>query len=259
MVSLALKKRNPGCLLLPPRVDFAVLARPFIHGGAMIQHSIATNVRELTERMRLRGRAATGLTREAFKKSRPDTDAVLNAEMKAAFNVRDARAVRSWRLGVPSDRLAMRLTNLMRGFELHVKGGAINPRGSRALLIPINTRMGSRIGTKKFYAMIDWLRREKLTVIKGNILYVKPVMNTSRRGGVAAGTRVNKRFRARFQGSLKRPSGFDIKLNAEGLTPIAVLKRSVSMRARFDMDRIIDQRILPIVIRKIGAEFQAAR
>jgi hypothetical protein len=224
----------------------------------MIKHSIATNVKELADRLHLKAKAANGLTREAFRKSRPDTDTVLNAEMKSAFNVKDARAVRTWRLGVPRDRLAMRLTNMMKGFELHVKGGTINPRGARALLIPINTRLGSRIGTKKFYAMIDWLRREKLTFIKGNILYVKPIMNTSRRGGVAAGTRVNKSFRSRFQGTLKRPSGFDIKLNAEGLTPIAVIRRSVSMRARFDMDRIVDQRIMPIVIKRIGEEFRAA-
>jgi hypothetical protein len=130
-------------------------------------------------------------------------------------------------------------------------GGSIAPRNAaRALLIPINMAQGTRIGAKKFYKLIDWLRREKLTIIKNGILYVRPPMNTSRRGGVAIGTRVSKKFRARFSGG-RRPSGFDIKLNEHGLTPIAVVRRSISLRKRWDMPALVRRRILPLILEGI--------
>jgi len=108
-----------------------------------------------------------------------------------------------------------------RWFKVHVEGGSIVARTApRAVLVPINTRFGMRLSTKRFYKLIDWLMREKLTLVKDGILYVKPVMNTSRRGGVAVGSRVSKSFRAKFQGSKRRPSGFDIKLNEQGLLAV---------------------------------------
>jgi hypothetical protein len=149
--------------------------------------------------------------------------------------------------------------NMARGFGLHVTGGTISPKGRSKLLIPINTRFGSRIGLKKFQTLVVRLRHDGLTVIKGNVLYVRVPMNTSRRGGVAAGSRVQKRFRTRLQGTLKRPSGFDIKLNPEGLTPIAVLRPSVALRARFNMDRIARQRIVPVVLDSIRTEIENLR
>jgi hypothetical protein len=162
---------------------------------------------------------------------------------------------RAWRLAVPaSGELKLIITNLMRGFGLHVTGGTIFPKGRSKLLIPINTRFGSRIGTAKFANLVVRLRHAGLVVIKGNILYVRVPMNESRRGGVAVGTRVQKKFRSFFQGSKRRPSGFDIKLNPEGLTPIAVLRPSVALRKRFDMDRIARDRIIPVVLDSIRSE-----
>lgn len=230
-----------------------------IVGRTMITVNMRADIAALQAAIAADKRMMERAAKQAMRKARPATNAVLNDEMGKAFNVKDARAMRSWRLAVPSDRASMILTNLMRGFSVHVTGGTILPKRGRALLIPINTRMGTRIGTKKFYQMIDWLQREKLTVILGNKLYVKPVMNESRRGGVAVGTRVNKRFRSRFQGSSKRPSGFDIKLNAYGLTPIAIIRPSITLRARFNMDRIVRDRIIPVIIDQIGSEVDAMR
>lgn len=221
----------------------------------MLSFNVRSNVDAFTRVLKANKEKAERAARDGLRKARPLTDNVLASETKAAFNVKDQRMLRSWRTSVPSGELKLVLVNLMRGFSLHAQGGTIAPRSGRALLIPINTRMGTRISTKKFYKLIDWLHREKLTFVKGNILYVKPPMNTSRRGGVGAGTRINKKFRSRFQGTKRRPSGFDIKLNENGLTPIAVIKRSISMRKRFDMERIVRTRLLPIVLRSIGDEF----
>jgi hypothetical protein len=225
----------------------------------MITVNIRTNIAALQAAISADKRMMERATKQAMRKARPATDAVLNSEMGKAFKVKDARAVRSWRLAVSKDRAAMILTNLMRGFSMHVTGGTIRPRHGRALLIPINTAGGTRIGTKKFYNMIEWLQLRKLTVILGDKLYVKPVMNESRRGGVGVGTRVNKRFRSLFSGSYKRPSGFDIKLNAYGLTPIAIIRSSIRLRARFNMDRIVRDRIIPVIINQIGSEVDAFR
>lgn len=221
--------------------------------------NMRTNIADLQAAIAADRRLMDKAIKEGMRRARPQTDAVLNEEMNKAFKVRDPRALRSWRIAVAKDRPAMILTNLMRGFGLHVTGGKIMPRRGRALLIPINTRMGTRIGTKKFYQMIDWLQREKLTVILGDKLYVKPLMNESRRGGVAAGTRVQKRFRSRFQGSSKRPSGFEIKLNAYGLTPIAIIRSSITLRPRFDMNRIARERVVPIILQNIEAYIQEQR
>lgn len=217
----------------------------------MLSFGIRTNVEELARGFRANKPATTRAIRDALRKSRPLTDGVLATETRAAFKVRDQRMMKSWRLAVPRDELKLIITNLMRGFKLHTTGGTISPRSRRVLLIPINTRLGTRIGTKKFYQMIDWLQREKLTVVKDGILYVKPPTNTSRRGGVAPGSRVQKRFRTRFQGSKRRPSGFDIKLNPDGLTPIAVMRRSIRLPKRLDMDRIVRTRIIPIILREL--------
>ena len=226
----------------------------------MIISGLRTNVQQLVREYRVRTDDARTAIRRGIRNARPQTDAILNQETRSAFNVRDARMQRSWRLAVPSSgEVKLIIVNLMRGFRLHVTGGVISPKGGSKLLIPINTRFGTRIGTKKFYKMIDWLRREKLTVIKGNLLYVRVPMNESRRGGVAAGTRVQKRFRTSFQGSKRRPSGFDIKLNPEGLTPIAVLRPAVTLRARFDMQRIATTKIIPVLLDSIRTELASLK
>lgn len=225
----------------------------------MDRFNVRTNVDQLARQFKARKEQADRSTRTALKKARPLTDNVLNTETRAAFKVRDQRMLRTWRLAVPSGEMKLVIVNVMRGFKLHAQGGTIAPRSRRALLIPINTRFGTRISTKKFYKLIDWLQREKLTFVRGNILYVKPPMNESRRGGVAPGTRIQKRFRSRFQGSRKRPSGFDIRLNEQGLTPIAVIRSSIRLHKRFDMPRIVRARILPIVMRSVAEEFAKLR
>lgn len=175
----------------------------------------------------------------------------LKAELTSAFNVKQDRFLRTWRIGVRSSgNGTMIIENVMKGFTLHANGGFIGPRKS-AVLIPINTIAGSRIGAKKFYQLIDWLMKEKLTIIKNGVLYVKPPMNQSGRGGFAAGTRVQKKFRNRFSGSSRRPSGFDIELNEHGLTPIALVRRGVSLRKRIDMPSIISKRVIPLVLKGI--------
>jgi len=226
----------------------------------MITVSIRSNVADLVKQYARRADQAREAARRGARNARPRTDAILNQETEAAFKVRDPRMRRAWRLWVPSSgELKLVIMNLMRGFGLHVTGGTVFPKGRSKLLIPINTRLGTRIGLKKFQTMVVRLRYDKMTVIKGNILYVRVPMNTSRRGGVGIGTRVQKSFRTRFQGTLKRPSGFDIKLNPEGLTPIAVLRPSVALRKRFDMDRIVRQRIVPVVLDSIRSEFENLR
>lgn len=183
----------------------------------------------------------------------------LQAEMKTAFNVKQDRFLRTWTISTSEKPGTIIIRNKAKGFSLHAMGGSIGPRSGSALLIPINTVGGSRIGAKKFYKLVDWLRQNKLTFIKNGILFVKPLMNTSRRGGVAIGTRVSKKFRSKFQGSLKRPSGFEIKLNEQGMTPIAVIKRGITMRKRFDMEGLARKTLVPIVLASIGAELAKAK
>jgi len=224
----------------------------------MFTFNVRSNIAELQAQFAANKREMARAIRDGFRASKEPVREVLKQEARSAFKVRDPRMDRTWRVST-SRAPSLIVRNLMRGFGLHVTGGTIMPKRGRALLIPINTRGGTRIGTAKFYRMIDWLRREKLTFAKDGILYVKPLMNTSRRGGVAAGTRVNKKFRTKFQGTKKRPSGFEIKLNAEGLTPIAVIRRSVTLRKRFDMDSIARNKLIPIIIKNIANEIEVGR
>ena len=183
----------------------------------------------------------------------------LQAEMKSAFKVKQDRFLRTWTISTNELPRTIIIRNKAKGFSLHATGGSIGPRSGSAVLIPINTIGGSRIGAKKFYKLIDWLRQNKLTFIKNGILWVKPLMNTSRRGGVAIGTRVSKKFRSKLQGSLKRPSGFEIKLNEHGLTPIAIVRRSITIRKRFDMEGLVRKTLVPIVLNSIGAELEKTK
>jgi hypothetical protein len=219
-----------------------------------MRFSVRNNVEQVMSDFARRQSGSLEAMKRGLRKARPQTDRVLTDEVRTVMKVRDPRMDRSWRLGVIDNGMTLRISNLMRGFEMHVTGGTIGPKRGSALLIPINTYLGAHIGVKKFYRLIDELRREKLTVIRNNILYVRVPMNTSRRGGVAAGSRVQKQFRRRFQGSKRRPSGFSIRLNAEGLTPIAIIKRSINMRARFDPQSVTQRRILPIVVAAVRAE-----
>ncbi len=194
--------------------------------------------------------------RDGMRDARPQTDRIMQGETARAFKVKPgSKMQRSWRgrvIDEKTDNPKLQITNLARWFKIHTTGGTITPKSApRAVLIPINTRLGARIGTKKFYKLIDWLMQEKLTFIKNGILYVKPVMNTSRRGGVAAGSRVNKRFRTRFQGSQRRPSGFEIKLNEHGLTPIAIIRSSITMKRRMDLNALTRAKLLPVVSRAV--------
>ena len=206
-----------------------------------------------------RKQIAQGIAR-GLKQARPRTDQILREETRKAFKVASPRMEKAWRIRLidgetPAPKLE--ITNLAKWFKIHTTGGSFGPRSQRAMLVPINTRFGSRIGTKKFYQLVAWLMREKLTLIKNGILYVKPPMNTSKRGGVGVGTRVSKKFRAKFQGSLKRPSGFDIKLNEHGLTPIAVLRSKISLTKRFDFEGIVRSRVLPVLANNIQANLTA--
>ena len=193
---------------------------------------------------------------EGMREARPQTDAIMRDETKRSFKVvPGSKLERSWRgkvedAGTANPKLV--ITNLAKWFAIHTEGGVIGRRSTpRAILIPINTRLGTRISTKKFYRMVAWLMQAGLTVIKDGRLYVKPPMNTSRRGGVAVGSRVSKKFRAQFQGSAKRPSGFDIKLNAEGLTPIAIIRTRIAMPKRMNLNGITQEKLLPVESREI--------
>lgn len=204
------------------------------------------------------GQRAVRAMREGMRDARPQTDAIMAAETAKAFVVRHgSKMQRAWRGRVADGKTnnpKLVITNLAKWFGIHVRGGTIGPRTTpRAILVPINTRGGTRIGTKKFYRLVEWLMREKLTLIKDGILYVKPPRNESARGGVKPGSRVQKRFRARFQGSAKRPSGFEIKLNDKGFTAIAVVRTSITMRKRMDLPTITRQKLLPVVKKAVLA------
>lgn len=223
----------------------------------MIVVNVRSNIAELQARIAVRKRVMARAIPAGMRDAKPAVRTALQEEQRIHFNVKQARFERTWRIGVKTTPGVMIITNVMKGFSLHALGGTISPRHGQALLIPINTSAGTRIGAKKFYQLIDWLRREKLTVIKNGILYVRPLMNTSRRGGVAVGTRVSKKFRTKFSGSFKRPSGFDIKLNEHGLTPIAVVRRSINMRKRWDMPSIVQRRLLPLILDAIERRARA--
>lgn len=221
----------------------------------MFDMNIRTSISKLQTDFAIEKERMARAVKQGMRDAKMPIRSALQAELKSAFNVKQDRFLRTWRIGVRSAGTGtMIIENVMKGFTLHATGGFIGPRKS-AVLIPINTAAGSRIGAKKFYQMIDWLMQEKLTIIKDGVLYVKPPMNESRRGGVAVGTRIQKKFRQRFSGPRKRPSGFDIKLNEHGLTPIALVRRGVSERKRIDMPSIISKRIVPLVLK--GIQLQA--
>lgn len=222
----------------------------------MIIVNARSNIAELQVRIAARKRVMERAIPAGMRDAKPAVRAALQEEQRTHFNVKQQRFERTWRIGVKSAGV-MIVTNIMKGFSLHALGGTISPRRGQALLIPINTAAGTRLGAKKFYKMIDWLRREKLTIIKNRILYVRAPMNASRRGGVAVGTLVQKKFRFRFSGTVRRPSGFDIKLNEHGLTPIAVVRRSISLRKRWDMPEVVQRRLLPLILDAIEQRARA--
>jgi len=215
-----------------------------------------SNIAELQARIAVRKEKMQRFTKEGMRDAKPAVRAILQDEQTKRFNVKQTRFLRTWRIGVKSPH-TMIVENIMKGFGLFATGGAIGPRRGRALLIPINTASGTRIGAKKFYQLIDWLHQEKLLVAKNGVLYVKPPMNTSRRGGVDVGTRLNKKFRQRFSGSDRRPTGFDVVLNTEGLTPIAIIRRSITQKKRWDTESIVRSRIIPTILQSIEARAKA--
>lgn len=195
--------------------------------------------------------------RAGMRASKAEVKQALGREMRKAFKVKKPQfADRTWRISTANSQMEIRSLVKWLGAQ---GGSRIFPKGHRALLIPINTYLGTRITTKKFYKIIDWLYREKLLVFKNGIAYAKPIWNESRRGGVAAGSRINQKFRSKFQGTLKRPSGFslaDIKvIDGDRLVPIAVVRRSIKMPKRFLLEDVARRHLLQIVTRHIQKEF----
>ena len=201
------------------------------------------------------GKAAVATkVRQGMRNAKPEVKHVLGQEMRRAFKVQKPQfADRTWRIA--TDNSAITITNLVR-WLLSQSGTTISARG-KALLIPINTYLGARIGTKKFYKLVDWLRQNKMSIIKDGVLYANPIWNTSKRGGVGVGTRINKQFRARIQGSIKRPSGFDVSpafMREDRLIPIAIIRKSIRMPKRFSLPDTANQSLIGIVRRHIEAE-----
>lgn len=183
---------------------------------------------------------------------------ILKRETAQAFSARPgSRIMSSWRIAVEGrgEAAEFRAYNKAPWFYTHVEGARIGPRRGSKLAIPINTRLGTRITNDKFRKLLSDLRASGQTVIKNDVVYIKPVLNKSRRGGVAKGSRVNKKFRRKVQGSIKRPSGFE--LNGTRLAPIAVLKSGITMRKRFDADRVLKSRMLPEATRLVLARLDA--
>ena len=198
--------------------------------------------------------AVASKVRQGMRNSKREVKGVLGNEMRRAFKVRKEQfAERSWRIS--TDNNAMTIRSLVKWLGAH-EGSTISARG-KALIIPINTYLGTRIGTKRFYKLVDWLRQNKLSVIKDGVLYANPVWNTSKRGGVGVGTRINKKFRATIQGSLKRPSGFSVSPafeRADRLIPIAIIRRNISMKKRFSLSDIASRSLVSIVTKHIQEE-----
>ncbi|MEK6537259.1 MAG: DUF6441 family protein [Actinomycetota bacterium] len=225
----------------------------------MITIDVRSNIAQLQAQIAAEKRRMERAVKAGMAKAKEPLRAAVQAETKNVFKVKQPSFLRTWTVSANTVPGTIIIRNKAKGFSLHALGGSIGPRKGSALLIPINTAGGSRIGQKKLYKLLSWLRERNMTLFKNGILYVKPPMNTSRRGGVAIGTRVQKGFRRRLSGTFERPSGFDIKLNAQGLTAIAVVKRSITMRKRFDMDRLARNTLVPIVISSIAAELARSK
>lgn len=223
----------------------------------MIRIDIRDNLKDVMRDLQrtLGPQAMAARIRTGMRAAKPEVKAVMAQETRRAFHVAKPQfADRAWRVSTQDQALIVR--SMAPWMGIHVTGGVVRPKGHSKLLIPINLLTG-RITTKKFFRLVDALQRDGLTVIKGGVLYVKPVWNTSRRGGVAPGTRLNKRFRARISGSHKRPSGFAAvwrDVGGERLIPIAVLKSAITMRQRLDLPGIARQRLVPIVLRHVQSE-----
>lgn len=220
----------------------------------MITVGMKWNIDQLKAQFAADTRRMERAVKAGMKSAKEPLRAALQAETRRVFHVKQEGFLRTWTISADTVPGTIIIRNKAKGFSLHALGGSIGPRKGSAVLIPINTAGGTRIGQKKLYSILRWLRDRNLTVLKNGILYVKPVMNTSRRGGVAIGTRVQKSFRRRLSGTFERPSGFDIKLNEHGLTAIAVVKRSITIRKRFDMEGLARKTLVPIVLNSIAAE-----
>lgn len=191
--------------------------------------------------------------KRGFDSAKPAVKSALESEMMSVFKVKRGGFAKSWRVST-SGQLGngapvMRIFNIVRWMREHIDGGGIIPRSGRALLIPI-TAENKRVSTKKFYQLIDKLMQNKQTVIKNGVLYMKPTLNTSARGGVAAGTRINKEFRAMM------PKGFVLSMNQHKLIPIALVRKTVTMRKRFNLSGLAHNKIKPLVIDAIKKELK---
>lgn len=225
----------------------------------MITVGMKWNVDQLKAQFAADTRRMERAVKAGMKAAKEPLRAAVQAETKATFHVKQQGFLHTWTISTDEIPRTIIIRNKAKGFDLHAMGGSIGPRKGEGLLIPINTAGGTRISQKKLYSILRWLRDRKLTVLKNGVLYVKPMMNTSRRGGVAIGTRVQKSFRRRLSGTFERPSGFDIKLNEHGLTAIAVVRRNISLRKRFNMEGLARKTLVPIVLDCISAELARTR
>ena len=98
-----------------------------------------------------------------------------------------------------------------------------------------------------------------MTLLNDGMLYVKPLMNASRRGGVAIGSRVQQGLPKAAVWVIRTPEWVRHQAERGGLTAIAIVKRSITMRKRFDMDRLARNTLVPIVISSIAAELARSK
>lgn len=189
--------------------------------------------------------------KRGFENAKPSVKSALEAEMKSTFKVKRSGFAKSWRVStsgkIGNGAPVMRIFNIIRWVREHIRGGSIAPRSGTALLIPI-TAENSRVTTKKFYQLVDKLIQNKQTVIRNGVLYMKPTLNSSGRGGVAAGTRISKEFRAMM------PKGFVLGMNQDKLIPIALIRKTVTMRRRFNLSGLASSKIRPLVIDAVKKE-----
>lgn len=232
----------------PPGVSRAGFCMPVFNCKSDITRAIA-KLNRLQKDIQAKVRAG-------FQAAKPEVKAAMEDEMRRVFKVRRGGFAKTWRVSTSGSfgngMAMMRVFNIVPWMDVHITGAALGPRSGRAVLIPLD-RMGSRITTKKFYQVIDYLMQNKLTVIKHDVVYMKPELNQSRRGGVAAGSRVTKAFRARM------PKGLAMALNSDKLVPIALIRSHVTLRARFNLKRIGETRLRAIVARHVQSALNQVR
>jgi len=152
--------------------------------------------------------------------------------MRSAFKVRKAGFVKSLRMrlyaGSPEKFPALMIGSKVPWLGIHVRGGTIGGN----LLIPLLPEH-QRIGRKAFRRVIDGLMRS------GNAFFIR------KNGKVilmAESLKENTSELRRFKRAQRNRTGAKtIKRGTE--IPIAVLVRSVTLRARFDLTSIVQSQL----------------